>query len=82
LENQSPLTYINKLKTPLLIVTGGRDKRVPPQSAWNLKDALDDRNMPYQWLYKSKEGHGFTNTANKIELYQQSLAFIKEYIHQ
>ena len=79
---QSPLTYIDKLKTPLLIVTGGKDKRVPPQSALNLRDALDERNMLYQWLYKSKEGHGFTNSANKIELYQKSLAFIEEYINQ
>jgi len=72
----SPLSYIDKLKTPLFIVTGGKDTRVPPQSAWNLKEALDKRNISYQWLYKEKEGHGYKNPKNKLELYQKSLAFI------
>ena len=72
----SPLTYIDKLKTPLFIVTGGKDTRVPPQSAWNLKEALDERDIAYQWLFKEKEGHGYSNPKNKLELYQKSLAFI------
>lgn len=75
-EKSSPLNYIDQLKTPLFIVTGGRDTRVPPQNAWNLKDALDERKISYQWLYKEKEGHGFKNPKNKLELYQKSLAFI------
>lgn len=75
-KKSSPLTYIDKLKTPLFIVTGGQDTRVPPQSAWNLKEALDERDISYQWLFKEKEGHGFRNPKNKLELYQKSLAFI------
>jgi len=75
-KKSSPLSYIDKLKTPLFIVTGGRDTRVPPQSAWNLKEALDERNISYQWLFKEKEGHGYKNPKNKLELYQKSLAFI------
>ena len=79
---QSPLTYIDKLQTPLLIVTGGKDRRVPPQSALNLKKALDDRKINYHWLYKEKEGHGFTNPENKLELFEKSLKFIDRYIQQ
>ncbi|ACA85139.1 S9 family peptidase [Shewanella woodyi] len=77
---ESPLTYIDKLKTPLMIVTGGRDKRVPPQSALHLQEALDKRNISYEWLYKAKEGHGFVNTDNRVELYQKSLAFARKHI--
>ncbi len=79
-QQQSPITYIDKLKTPLFIVTGGKDTRVPPQSALNLKAALDKRNIAYQWLYKEKEGHGFINPENKIELYQKSLAFLNQHL--
>ena len=77
---ESPLTYIDKLKTPLMIVTGGKDKRVPPQNALNLKAALDERNIDYQWLYRAKEGHGFVRLENKIELYKKSLAFAEKYL--
>jgi dipeptidyl aminopeptidase/acylaminoacyl peptidase len=76
---ESPLTYIDKLKTPLLIVTGGRDKRVPPQSAFNLKAALDQRRISYEWLYK-EEGHGFVGVKNKVELFKKSIAFANKHL--
>jgi len=79
---QSPLTYLEQLQTPLFIVTGGKDTRVPPQSAHNLRAELDKRNIAYQWLYKAKEGHGFTNVDNKTELYKKSLVFIEEHINE
>ena len=77
---QSPLTYIDKLKTPLFIVTGGKDKRVPPQSALNLKQYLDKKEIDYEWLYKEKEGHGFKNPSNKLELYERSLEFLSKHL--
>jgi len=80
LRNQSPLTHIDKLKAPVLIVHGGRDRRVPPEHAFMLKEALDKRNKPYQWLYKDKEGHGFYNEDNRKEYFQSSLDFINHHI--
>lgn len=77
---ESPLTYIDKLQTPLMIVTGGKDVRVPPENALHLQAALDKRNIGYEWLYKPKEGHGFVNIENKIELYQKSLAFARKHM--
>jgi dipeptidyl aminopeptidase/acylaminoacyl peptidase len=74
---QSPITHITKLKAPVLIVHGGRDRRVPPEHAFILKKALDKLNKPYQWLYKEKEGHGFYNEDNRKEYYQTSLDFIE-----
>lgn len=77
---QSPLTHINKLKTPVYIVHGGRDRRVPPEHAFMLKEALDKLDKPYKWLYKEKEGHGFYNEDNRTEYYQSSLEFINDHI--
>ena len=76
----SPLTYIDKLRIPLMIVTGGKDLRVPPQSAWHLKKALDERDIKYEWLYKASEGHGFINPENKQELYEKTLSFLDKYL--
>jgi len=77
LTDQSPLTHIDKLKAPVFIVHGGRDRRVPPEHAHMLKKALDKLNKPYKWLFKNKEGHGFYNEDNKKEYYQSSLEFIE-----
>lgn len=78
---ESPLTYIDNLKTPLMIVTGGKDKRVPPQNAKNLKAELDKRDISYEWLYKPSEGHGFFNPKNRHELYQKSIDFFNKHLN-
>ncbi|WP_444995628.1 alpha/beta hydrolase family protein [Aliikangiella sp. IMCC44359] len=78
LKKESPLTYIDNLKTPVFIVHGGEDKRVPPEQAYKLKAALEKRNMPFEWLLKEREGHGFYKLENRVEFYQKALAFLKK----
>ncbi|WP_196138285.1 S9 family peptidase [Aliikangiella sp. G2MR2-5] len=80
LTEESPLTYIDKLRTPILIVHGGKDKRVPPEQAYLLKEALDKRNMEYEWLFKEKEGHGFYKEENQIEFYEKAIKFLNKYL--
>ncbi len=82
LKKESPLSYIDNLKTPLLIVHGGKDTRVPPEQAFKLKAALDKRHIPYEWLFKKNEGHGFINEKNRIEFYQRVIKFLGHYIGQ
>ena len=77
---QSPLTYIDKLKAPVFIVHGEDDKRVPFRQAKLLRSALEDRKIPYEWLSKSHEEHGFYNEDNRVEFYEKMLAFLDKYI--
>lgn len=42
----SPITYVNRAKTPTLIQHGDQDKRVPPPNAFELYQALKDHNVP------------------------------------
>jgi len=80
LKKESPLTYIDKLKIPVFIVHGGKDDRVTPKQAYLLKEALDDRNMPYEWMFKEKEGHGFFNEDNQVEFYTRTLNFLNKHL--
>lgn len=80
LKAQSPINHLDKFNIPVLIIHGGKDKRVPPEQAFELKAALDKANKPYQWFYKKSEGHGFFNEKNRMELYQQSLEFLAKYL--
>ncbi len=80
LRQDSPLTHIDKLTIPVFIVHGGKDERVPPEQAYLLRDALKKRKMPYQWMFKKKEGHGFYNEKNKTEFYKKSLEFLDKYL--
>lgn len=80
LKAQSPLSHIDRLKAPVFIVHGKEDKRVPFSQAEALREALDQRKHPYEWLAKSGEGHGFYREDNRVEFYEQMLAFLDRHI--
>ncbi|GAC1625866.1 MAG: S9 family peptidase [Nevskia sp.] len=80
LKKDSPLSYIDQLKAPVLIVHGSSDDRVPVSQARALRKALESRKLPYEWLVKDEEGHGFYKLENKIELHTRVLAFLAKNI--
>lgn len=77
---QSPLHNVDKLKAPVFIIQGGADQRVPETHAFRLRDALEERDHPHEWLYKEHEGHGFFVPENNIERWQKMLTFFDKYI--
>lgn len=77
---QSPLTYIDKLKAPVLVIHGEEDRRTPFSQAKALRKALDARKLPYEWLVKAGEGHGFIDEGNILTHHQTLLAFLDRHI--
>lgn len=76
----SPASRIDQLKIPVLIVHGEQDKRVPIAQAKALRKALEDHHVPYEWMTKPGEGHGFYLPENKEEFYKKLLAFLDKNI--
>ena len=76
----SPLRHAEKIQVPVFIVHGKRDPRVDIRHAEKLRSRLEDLDKPYEWLVKSKEGHGFYKEENRIELYEKMDAFLKKYL--
>jgi len=60
---RSPVTHVENLDAPLLIVHGVNDPRVPVSQARILRDALDDagfeEGVDYEYEELGEEGHGF-----------------------
>ncbi|MEQ1439286.1 prolyl oligopeptidase family serine peptidase [Fontimonas sp. SYSU GA230001] len=79
---QSPIRMLDRLKAPVLIVHGELDERAPYAQAKALRSAMEDRHLPYEWLVKSGEGHGFWSEINREELYTRMLAFLDAHIGQ
>lgn len=77
---QSPITYIDRLKAAVMIVHGEEDIITPLSQAKALRNALDAHKKPYEWLVKSREGHGFFNEDNRVELYDKLAAFLEKNI--
>lgn len=79
LSSISPVEHVDKIKADLFIVHGSEDARVPLVHAENLRDALDEIDKDYKWMVK-KEGHGFYQLENKVELYNSMLSFFDQHI--
>ncbi|MGM0630810.1 MAG: prolyl oligopeptidase family serine peptidase [Pseudomonadota bacterium] len=77
---QSPVHLVDKLKVPVFIIQGGKDVRVPPEQAYELRDALEEHDHPYEWMFKDNEGHGFYKPENNIERWTRMLTFLDKHI--
>ncbi len=53
----SPITYINRARTPTLIQHGDLDKRVPIPNAYELYRGLKDRGVPVRMIVYKGFGH-------------------------
>ncbi len=80
LRSRSPLHNLHKLKAPVFIVHGGEDFRVDVEHAYRLRDRMEELGLPFEWMLKMKEGHGFYRPENRLELYQRMLAFLDKHI--
>ena len=67
---RSPITLVDKIVTPLLVVQGANDVRVVQEEADNIVEALRARDVSVEYLLAEDEGHGFQNPENVLELYR------------
>lgn len=66
---RSPITMVDKIRTPLLVAQGANDARVVQAESDNIVRSLRDRGVPVEYLLAEDEGHGFANPENQLRLY-------------
>lgn len=75
LEARSPAYNVDRIKADLLIVSGGKDERVPLSQAKKLRRMLDRAGKTYGWHVEKKEGHGFADEENRLRFYEMMMEF-------
>src|SRR4029450_9564863 len=80
LTRQSPLSFANKIKTPLMVVQGANDPRVNKREADQIVVALRDRGYPVQYLLADDEGHGFARPVNNMAMFAAGEKFLAQYL--
>lgn len=80
LDRFSPALLAAKIKAPVLLVHGGKDKRAPLNQAEAMRDALVKAGHPPEWFLAPNESHGFYDTRNVTEFYQRLEAFLAKNI--
>ena len=76
----SPMTYIDKIKTPLLIFHGANDPRVPVTETEQIAAALKKRDIPVDFTVFPDEGHGNTKLRNIMEQAKLTVYFFEKFL--
>lgn len=77
---RSPITRVDQIRTPLLVVQGANDSRVVQAESDNMVAALRARGVEVEYLVKEDEGHGFLNPDNNIDMYHAVEKFLAEHL--
>ncbi len=76
---RSGLTYVDKVTTPLLIMQGSNDQRVPIGQAMEFYRALKDRGKTVELVWYPREGHGFGEYYHRRDQLRREFEWISKY---
>ena len=77
-DRQSPAAHIGSIKTPMLVIHGEQDFRVPVSEALTLWTDLRRHGVPGRFLYFPDENHWILKPNNARIWYETVLAFLDE----
>ncbi len=78
LARSPPITKVDQIRTPLLVIQGANDVRVVQAESDDLVNALRDRGVEVDYLIQTDEGHGAVNPENVIEMWEAISRFLAE----
>ncbi len=73
---RSPITRVDQIRTPLLVIQGANDVRVVQAESDNLVTALRARGVEVDYLVQADEGHGAVNPENVIDMWSAISGFL------
>ncbi len=76
----SPIAKVDKIKTPLFVIHGKNDPRVPYTEAEQVVKALRDRGALVEYKLYDDEGHGISKLKNRLDLYPRVADFLDKYM--
>lgn len=74
--DRSPLTRVERIGVPVLLLQGEDDRVVPPSQSESIRDALAARGIPHEYVVYAGEGHGFRRAETIIDALERELRFL------
>lgn len=79
-EKWNPVNHVDKWRTPMLIVLGEKDFRVPYTQGLGAFTALQERNIPAQLLVFPDENHWVLGAKNSLQWHETVFAWLKRWL--
>ena len=78
-EKFSPERFVKNWKTPMLVIHGGKDYRVPVTEGLCTFTSLQLKGVPSKFLFFPLENHWVLNPPNQVKWYQEVLDWFGKY---
>lgn len=76
----SPITYVKRAKTPILMLVGERDGEAPPAQSLQFWHALKELHVPTQLFIYADEGHSFEKFENIVDIAARTEEWFDKYL--
>jgi dipeptidyl aminopeptidase/acylaminoacyl peptidase len=77
---RSPITRVDDIRTPLMVVQGANDVRVVQAESDTIVESLRARGVDVEYLVFDDEGHMFVNPENLITMFRAADSFLAEHL--
>jgi dipeptidyl aminopeptidase/acylaminoacyl peptidase len=77
---RSPISYIENVRCPLLVIQGDNDPRIPREESDQLVERMRSLGRAVEYLTFEGEGHGFARRENQVLMFQRMIAFLERHL--
>ena len=77
---RSPITHVDKIERPLMIVHGARDTRVSKENSDRFVARLKEKDIPVEYVVFANEGHGIRRQVNQLTYARRLGQFLAEHL--
>lgn len=77
---RSPIAYVDRCVTPMLIVHGEQDRCCPVSQAEELYGGLVENGVETELVIYPREGHGYIERAHQLDLWQRVQAWFDRHL--
>ncbi|MEE4153251.1 MAG: S9 family peptidase [Erythrobacter sp.] len=81
-EKWNPANHVDKWQTPMLVITGQKDFRVPYTQGLQSFTALQERGIPSQLLVFPDENHWVLGAANSLQWHETVFAWLDRWLSE
>uniref|UniRef100_A0A1A7X1R7 acylaminoacyl-peptidase n=1 Tax=Iconisemion striatum TaxID=60296 RepID=A0A1A7X1R7_9TELE len=77
---KSPITHAAKIKAPVLLMLGGKDRRVSPHQGLELYKVLKSRGSPVRLLWFPEDGHSLSRVDTQTDCFLNTVLWLNQHL--
>ncbi|KAM4570719.1 acylamino-acid-releasing enzyme [Fundulus diaphanus] len=77
---KSPIAHAALIKAPVLLMLGGKDRRVSPHQGLELYKVLRSRGSPVRLLWFPEEGHSLSRVDTQVDCFLNTVLWLRQHL--